>query len=142
MPLGGNPGFLTPACRFWAVWAAVAVAVLACGITTTRGFESESSRDMETVLPACGDRSILLPGVLERDPSWVIPARDGVRVPAVDPAIDEGVGVGMRSVLRRWAEVDSPAWNDCDMSCSSPVVVREIAMVGEEGERRKIERYC
>ena len=109
-PLGGNPDFLT-ACRFWAGWAAVAVAV-ACGITTTRGLESESSRDIDIVLPAWGELNIWFAGVLAPDPWWGLSARDGVRVPDVEPAIDEGVGVGMRSVLFRWAEVDSPAWND------------------------------
>ena len=108
VPLGGNPDFLT-ACRFWAGWAAVAAA---CGITTTRGLESESSRDIDIVLPAWGELNILFAGVLAPDPWWGLSARDGVRVPDVEPAIDEGVGVGMRSVLFRWAEVDSPAWND------------------------------
>jgi hypothetical protein len=55
------------------------------------------------------DRSILFPGVLALDPSFAVPTRDGVRVPAVEPAIADGVMVGIRSVLRRCAEVDNPA---------------------------------
>jgi hypothetical protein len=76
---------------------------------------------MDTVLPALADRSILWPGVLEREPSAVVPIREDARVPpAAGVEAMEAVIVGMRSVLRRCAVAASPAWKDCDMSCSSP----------------------
>ena len=59
-----------------------------------------SSRDMETALP--GLRSILFPGVLEREypfpPVPILPAGEA----------DEKVIVGIKSVLRRCAEADPP----------------------------------
>ena len=77
----------------------------ACGLgTSTRGFESTSSRDMDTVLPALADRNILFPGVLDLDPSM----RDEFRVPACDVATDDVI-VGIKSVRRRCAVVAMPA---------------------------------
>ena len=123
---GGKPDFLAEillgveACwRCWGWWGWCEAGTT----TSTRGFESESSRDMDMALPAFTDRNISLPGVLERDESWLAPARDGVRVPTpVGPvAIDDGVIVGIKSVRRLWAEVESPPWKDWDMrSWSSP----------------------
>ena len=58
-----------------------------------------SSRDMETALP--GLRSILFPGVLEREYPFPVPMP---ALPAGDA--DEKVIVGIKSVLRRCAEAE------------------------------------
>ena len=77
----------------------------ACGMgTSTRGLESTSSRDMDTVLPVLAERSILLPGVLDLEPS----IRDELRVPACDVATEDVI-VGIKSVRRRCAVVAMPA---------------------------------
>ena len=80
-----------------------------------RGLDKVSSRDMETALP--GLRSILFPGVLEREYPFPVPCMP--ELPAGDAV--EKVIVGIKSVLRRCAELEEPKfefamWNELSPS--------------------------